>query len=47
MGQVAGALAALSAQTGIDPEELPLEDVHTLLREHGAIVPDDVTLEGA
>jgi hypothetical protein len=47
MGQVAGALAALSAQTGIDPEELPLEDVHTLLREHGAIVPGDVTLEGA
>lgn len=44
MGQVAGALAALSAQQAVDPEDLPLEDVYALLREHGAIVPGDVTL---
>jgi hypothetical protein len=44
MGQVAGALAALSARQGIDPEDLPLEEVYALLREHGAIIPGDVTL---
>jgi hypothetical protein len=44
MGQAAGALAALSAHTGMDPEELPLEDVYALLRAHGAIIPGDVTL---
>lgn len=38
-GQAAGALAALSASTGVDPEELPISAVHRLLREHGAIVP--------
>ncbi len=40
-GQAAGAMAALSARTGIDPEDLPLKDVHALLCEHGAIVPGD------
>lgn len=40
-GQAAGAMAALSARTGIDPEKLPLQDIHGLLREHGAIVPDE------
>lgn len=44
MGQAAGAMAALSARTGIDPEALPLDDIYTLLRAHGAIVPGDVTL---
>jgi hypothetical protein len=44
MGQVAGALAALSARRGVDPEELPLEDLYALLREHDAILPGDVTL---
>jgi hypothetical protein len=39
MGQAAGAMAALSAGTGTDPEELPMDDVCRLLREHGAIVP--------
>jgi hypothetical protein len=38
-GQAAGAIAALSASTGVDPEELPIADVHQLLREHSAIVP--------
>ena len=36
MGQAAGAMAALSARTGVDPEDLALEDVRSLLREHGA-----------
>ncbi len=41
MGQAAGVMAALSVRTGVDPEELPIKDVHALLREHGAIVPGD------
>ncbi len=39
MGQAAGAMAALSAKTGCDPEELPMPQIRELLREHGAIVP--------
>jgi len=41
-GQAAGAMAALSAQTGADPEDLPIPDVHAMLRQNGAIVPGDV-----
>ena len=40
-GQAAGAIAALSARTGVDPEELPIAEVRDLLRQHGAIVPGD------
>jgi hypothetical protein len=43
-GQAAGSMAALSAQTGVDPEELPLGDVHALLREHRAIIPGEVVM---
>ena len=43
MGQAAGALAALSAQTATDPEDLPLDDVYALLRQHDAIIPDAAT----
>lgn len=39
MGQAAGAMAALSARAGTDPEKLPIGDIRGLLREHGAIVP--------
>lgn len=39
MGQAAGAMAALSARSGVDPEDLPLADIYKLLREHAAIVP--------
>lgn len=39
MGQAAGAMAALSTQTGLDPEALPIGDVRELLNNHGAIVP--------
>jgi len=41
-GQAAGAMAALSAKSGIDPDALPMADVHALLRVHGAIVPGDL-----
>jgi hypothetical protein len=40
MGQAAGAMAALSARTGLDPEAIPLAEVRALLREHGAVVPE-------
>lgn len=36
-------LAALSARTGVDPEQLPLDEVRRLLRKHGAIMPGDYT----
>jgi hypothetical protein len=39
MGQAAGAMAALSARTGIEPADLSLGDIRALLRQHGAIVP--------
>jgi len=39
MGQGAGAAAALAALRGTTPLELPLSDIHGLLRAHGAIVP--------
>lgn len=44
MGQAAGAMAVLSARTGVDPEALPLADIKALLREHGAVVPGDIVL---
>lgn len=40
MGQAAGVMAALSARTGLDPADLPMNDIRALLREHGAIVPE-------
>jgi hypothetical protein len=36
-------MAALSALTGIDPEALSLAEVHALLRQHGAIVPEETS----
>lgn len=41
MGQAAGAAAALAAKTGSTPLEVPLTEIHNLLRSHGAIVPGD------
>ena len=41
-GQAAGAMAALSASTGVDPEDLLISDVYVLLRDHGAMVSGDV-----
>jgi hypothetical protein len=39
MGQAAGVAATLAAMRGTTPLELPLGEIHKLLREHGAIVP--------
>ncbi len=39
MGQVAGAVASLAAQNDEAPINIPLEDIKTLLHDHGAIVP--------
>jgi len=39
MGQAAGAMAALSAKNGCDPEQLDVGSIRDLLRKHGAIVP--------
>lgn len=39
MGQAAGAVAALSVRRGRELHEVPLEDIHALLAQHGAIVP--------
>jgi hypothetical protein len=42
MGQAAGAAATLAARAGITPLEVPIKEIHSLLREHGAIIPGDV-----
>lgn len=42
MGQAAGATAALAAKTGTTPLDVPLKEIHDLIRAHGAIVPGDV-----
>ncbi|HPO91027.1 MAG TPA: FAD-dependent oxidoreductase [Victivallales bacterium] len=39
MGQAAGAMAVLSAKSGITPLKLDLDQIKSLLREHNAIVP--------
>ena len=39
-GQAAGAMAALSARTGIDPEFLDMAEIRKMLRQHGAIIPN-------
>jgi len=39
MGQAAGATAALAAQRGITPLDVPFEDIRRVLHDHGAIVP--------
>lgn len=40
-GGTAGAMAALSAQSGRDPAALPMADIHALLAQHGAMVPEE------
>jgi len=42
MGQAAGAMAAMSAHSGTELEELAIDDIHKALRAHGAIVPGDI-----
>jgi hypothetical protein len=41
MGQAAGAAATLAAEAGTTPLEVPLKNIHDLLRKHGAIIPGD------
>ncbi|MEI7834750.1 MAG: FAD-dependent oxidoreductase, partial [bacterium] len=40
-GQAAGAVAALASARGVDTADVPLDDLRSLLRSHGAIVPPD------
>ncbi len=39
MGQAAGAAAALAAEKGVTPLQVPLQEIHQLLMKHGAIIP--------
>ena len=39
MGQAAGVAATLAAKSGTTPLEVPLTEIHAVLREHGQIVP--------
>lgn len=39
MGQASGAAAAIAAMRGVTSLDVPLGEIHKLLREHGAIVP--------
>ncbi len=39
MGQAAGAAASIAAKKGTTPLEIPLTEIHKLLRKHGAIIP--------
>jgi len=39
MGQAAGATAALAVEKGTTPLNVPLAEIHKLLRKHDAIVP--------
>lgn len=39
MGQAAGVAASLAAKAGATPLEVPLEEIHASLKEHGQIVP--------
>ena len=41
MGQAAGAAAALSVRLETTPREVPLKEVHKLLKQNGAIVPEE------
>ena len=40
MGQAAGVAATLAAKSDTTPLEVPLEEIHALLREHGQIIPE-------
>ena len=40
MGQAAGVAATLAAKAGTTPLEVPLDEIHSLLRKYGQIVPN-------
>ena len=39
MGQAAGVAATLAAKSATTPLEVPLTEIHALLRDHGQIIP--------
>ena len=39
MGQAAACTAVLAAKSSVSPNQVPLDEIRALLREHGAIVP--------
>ncbi len=39
MGQAAGVAATLAAKAGSSPLDVPLSDIHAMLRQHGQIIP--------
>ena len=39
-GQAAGVMAVLASRTGVEVESLKLAEIHAMLQEHGAIVPE-------
>lgn len=39
MGQAAGVAATLAARSGTTPLKVPLAEIHSVLREHGQIIP--------
>ncbi len=43
MGQAAGVAAALAAKLGTTPLQVPLADIHGVLRANGAIIPEKVS----
>ena len=43
MGQAAGATAALACQKGLSPAEVPVEEIRSLIKKHGGIVPPHST----
>jgi len=40
MGQAAAVAAVLASKQGITPAEVPIDDIKQVLKEHGAIVPE-------
>jgi len=40
-GQAAGTAAALCAQNDLDSRQLPIDQLQTLLREHGVYLGED------
>jgi hypothetical protein len=45
MGQAAGAAAALAAEKGVTPLQVPLPEIHQLLMKHGAIIPTNKEID--
>ena len=41
MGQAAAVAAVLASNQGTTPAEVPMDDIKQLLKEHGAIIPDN------